>query len=103
MRECQLHRTVRPTPSSCELYQRFAQALALQSSRLDLARAMEAVSRTGGGSYIVGKTMNVVTRSQYGRRLPQNLTRDVREARILAGPVGMSFLFFRDLFLCKAP
>jgi hypothetical protein len=63
---------------------------------------MEAVSRTGGGNYIVGKTMNMVTRSQYGRRLPQNLTRDVREARILAGPAGMSylFLFFRDLFPC---
>jgi hypothetical protein len=70
MRECQLHRT----------------AIALQTSRLDPARAMEAVSRTGGGNYIVGKTMNMVTRSQYGRRLPQNLTRDVREARILAGP-----------------
>jgi len=36
--------------------------------------------------------MNIVTRSQYGRRLPQNLTRDVRPARILVGPVGMLYL-----------
>jgi len=71
MRECQLHRT----------------AIALQSSRLDPTKAMEIVSRTGGGNYIVGKTMNMITRSHYGRRLPQNLTRDVRQARILVGPV----------------
>lgn len=51
---------------------------------------MEIVSRTGGGNYIVGKTMNMITRSQYGRRLPQNLTRDVRPARVLVGPVGLS-------------
>ena len=50
---------------------------------------MEVVSRTGGGNYIVGKIMNMVTRSQYGRRLPQNLTRDVRPARVLVGPTGM--------------
>ncbi|KAH9983439.1 hypothetical protein BJV74DRAFT_797421 [Russula compacta] len=72
IRECQLHRT----------------PIALQSNRIDLARAMEVVSRTGGGNYIVGKTLNMVTRSQYGRRLPQNLTRDVRQARILVGPVA---------------
>jgi hypothetical protein len=102
MRECQLQRTVRPAPLSRELYQCFIQAIALQSGRLDLARAMELVSRTGGGNYIVGKTMNIVTRSQYGRRLPQNLTRGVREARTLAGSASMSYLFFFfcDLFLC---
>ncbi|KAH9987176.1 hypothetical protein BJV77DRAFT_1070641 [Russula vinacea] len=60
MRECQSHRT----------------AIALQTGRLDPARAMEVVFRTGGGSYLVGKTMNIVTRSQYGQRLLQNLTRD---------------------------
>jgi hypothetical protein len=51
---------------------------------------MEAVSRNGGGSYILGNILNQVTRSQYGRRLPQNLTRDVRPARTLVGPVGSS-------------
>ncbi|KAI0302916.1 hypothetical protein B0F90DRAFT_184176 [Multifurca ochricompacta] len=70
-RECQLHRT----------------AIALQTNRVDTARTMEAISRAGGGNYIVSNTMNMVTRSQYGRRLPQNLTRDVRPARILVGPV----------------
>jgi hypothetical protein len=93
MRECQLHRTVRPLPSLCEIYYNFAQAIALPTSRLDPARAMEVVSRTGGGNYIVGKTMNMVTRSQYGRRLPQNLTRDVRPARVLVGPTGLSTCF----------
>ncbi|KAH8989237.1 P-loop containing nucleoside triphosphate hydrolase protein [Lactarius akahatsu] len=72
MRECQLHRT----------------AIALQPNRVDPARAMEAVSRTGGGSYILGNILNSVMRSQYGRRLPQNLTRDVRPARTLVGPVA---------------
>ncbi|KAI0287939.1 hypothetical protein B0F90DRAFT_1827934 [Multifurca ochricompacta] len=70
-RECQLHRT----------------AIALQTNRVDTARTMEAISRAGGGNYIVSNTMNMVTRSQYGRRPPQNLTRDVRPARILVGPV----------------
>lgn len=70
-RDCQFHRT----------------PIALQPNRVDPARAMEAVSRTGGGSYILGGILNMVTRSQYGRRLPQNLTRDVRPARTLVGPV----------------
>ncbi|KAN0134136.1 hypothetical protein V8E53_004519 [Lactarius tabidus] len=70
-RDCQFHRT----------------PIALQPNRVDPARAMEAVSRTGGGSYILGNILNMVTRSQYGRRLPQNLTRDVRPARTLVGPV----------------
>lgn len=62
---------------------------------------MEVVSRTGGGNYIVGKTLSMVTRSQYGRRLPQNLTRDVRQARSLVGPVGVSYLFILGhLFSC---
>jgi hypothetical protein len=65
-----------------------AQAIALRPNHVDHARAMEALSRTGGGNYVVGNTMNIVTRSQYGRRLPQNLTRDVRQARVLVGPVG---------------
>ena len=77
MRECQSHRTVRPALLLCELCQCFMHAIALQTGRLDPARAMEVVFRTGGGSYLVGKTMNIVTRSQYGQRLLQNLTRDV--------------------------
>ena len=32
------------------------QVVALQASRVDPARAMEVVSRTGGGNYIAGKT-----------------------------------------------
>ena len=76
------------------------QAIALQTSRVDPARAMEVVSRTGGGNYVVGKTLNQVMRSQYGRRLPQNLTRGVRDARVLVGPTGMSCL---PLFMTCSP
>jgi hypothetical protein len=76
------------------------QAIALRPNHVDHARAMEAISRTGGGNYVVGNTMNIVTRSQYGRRLPQNLTRDVRQARILVGPVGefYSMAFVHEAF-----
>ncbi|KAI0044470.1 P-loop containing nucleoside triphosphate hydrolase protein [Auriscalpium vulgare] len=70
MRDVGLHRT----------------AVALNPARVDGQRAMEAVSRSGGGSYIVGMTMNQVTRSRYGRQLAQNLTRDIRPARNLVGP-----------------
>lgn len=91
MRDCHFHQTVSlslmPVESSfhgCE------QPIALQPNRVDPVRAMEVVSRNGGGSYIIGTVLNSVTRSQYGRRLPQNLTRDVRPARTLVGPVGSS-------------
>jgi hypothetical protein len=62
---------------------------------------MEVMSRIGGGNYVVGKTMNMVTRSQYGRRLPQNLTRDVRQARVLVGPTGTSICFVFFSVICS--
>jgi hypothetical protein len=51
---------------------------------------MEAVSRFGprneggGANFIAGNTLNMVQRSRYGKKAPQNMTRDVRPARNLA-------------------
>lgn len=50
---------------------------------------MEMVSRIGprgeggGASYVTGNVFNTVSRSRYGKRLPQNSTREVRPARNL--------------------
>jgi hypothetical protein len=51
---------------------------------------MDAVSKYGprgeggGATFIAGPVMNIVTRSRYGKKVAQNLTRDVRRARNLA-------------------
>ncbi|EIW76265.1 P-loop containing nucleoside triphosphate hydrolase protein [Coniophora puteana RWD-64-598 SS2] len=72
-REMDLHRT----------------AIGLNGSKIDTGRVMEAVSRFGpngeggGANFIAGNVMNRVQRSRYGRRLPQNQTRDIRQARNL--------------------
>ncbi|KAI0920810.1 hypothetical protein AcW1_005022 [Taiwanofungus camphoratus] len=64
-------------------------AICLQSNRVDPNRAMEMVSRIGprgeggGASYVTGNVFNTVSRSRYGKRLPQNSTREVRPARNL--------------------
>ncbi|EGO27756.1 hypothetical protein SERLADRAFT_354935 [Serpula lacrymans var. lacrymans S7.9] len=64
-------------------------AIGLNGSKVDVARSMDAVSRFGpkgeggGATFIAGSIMNIVQRSRYGQRLPQNMTRDVRLARNL--------------------
>lgn len=56
---------------------------------MPVAQAMEAVSRFGsrgeggGATFIAGTIMNIVSRSRYGKKVAQNLTRDVRPARNL--------------------
>ncbi|KAI0058575.1 P-loop containing nucleoside triphosphate hydrolase protein [Artomyces pyxidatus] len=70
MRELNLHRT----------------AIGLNPGRIDPARAMAAVGRSGGASYVIGMTMNTVMRSKYGRQLAQNHTRDIQNARNFVGP-----------------
>ncbi|KAG6331320.1 hypothetical protein ID866_7769 [Astraeus odoratus] len=63
--------------------------IALDGSKVDVGRAMEAVSRLGprgegaGATFIAGSVINTVQRSRYGRRAAQNLTRDLRPARSL--------------------
>ncbi|OBZ70474.1 Structural maintenance of chromosomes protein 5 [Grifola frondosa] len=58
-------------------------AISLDAGRVDPNRAMEMVARTGGATYIIGNVVNTVTRSKYGKRLPQNSTKEVRQAKIL--------------------
>jgi hypothetical protein len=60
---------------------------------------MEAVSRFmpggggGGANFVAGATMNQVSRSKYGKKAVQNLTREVRPARNFIGPSGACFVF----------
>ncbi|KAH7912946.1 hypothetical protein BJ138DRAFT_1147123 [Hygrophoropsis aurantiaca] len=58
-------------------------AIGLNGAKVDVTRAMEAVSKAGGANFVAGNTLNIVTRSRYGQRLAQNMTRDVRPARNL--------------------
>ncbi|PSR78324.1 hypothetical protein PHLCEN_2v7446 [Hermanssonia centrifuga] len=57
--------------------------IALNPGRVDAARAMDALSRDGGINYIVGNIFNAVRRSKYGKRLAQNSTREIQQARNL--------------------
>ncbi|KAI0036757.1 hypothetical protein K488DRAFT_40522 [Vararia minispora EC-137] len=54
--------------------------------RIDSGRAMNIIARGGGASYVIGRTMNTVMKSQYGRRLAQNVTREIKPPRNLIGP-----------------
>ncbi|OCH94491.1 hypothetical protein OBBRIDRAFT_122871 [Obba rivulosa] len=58
-------------------------AIALDASGVNQNRAMEMAANAGGANYVVGNVLNTVTRSRYGKRLPQNHTRDLRPAKNL--------------------
>ena len=45
----------------------------------------------GGATFINGATMNIVTRSRYGKRAIANMTRDVYNARNLVVPTSKLF------------
>ena len=45
----------------------------------------------GGATFINGLTMNIVTRSRYGRKAVANMTRDVYNARNLVVPTSKPF------------
>ena len=51
--------------------------------KVSTTRAMEMAARANGCNYVIGRVMNAVTRSKYGKRLPQNRTTDVQQARSL--------------------
>ncbi|KAG6812148.1 hypothetical protein H0H92_004147 [Tricholoma furcatifolium] len=60
---------------------------AVSRNGTDVPKAMELVARpeTGGGATFFNKrTMNIVSRSQYGQRNVSNMTRDIRSARNFA-------------------
>ncbi|KAF9449031.1 P-loop containing nucleoside triphosphate hydrolase protein [Macrolepiota fuliginosa MF-IS2] len=68
MRECNFHRN----------------AIALNQRNVDVRQAMEAVGRHGGGaSFITGRVMHQVSRSRYGSRALNNMTKDIPKARNL--------------------
>lgn len=46
----------------------------------------------GGATFINGATMNIVTRSRYGKRAIGNMTRDVYNARNLVVPTSKLYL-----------
>lgn len=57
-----------------------------------------------GANFIVGSTMNQVGRSQYGKRLPFNTTREIRQAKSFAKHAGSSLAFddWRSLLIGSA-
>jgi hypothetical protein len=50
---------------------------------------MDIAARGGGANYVIGRTMNTVMKSNYGRRLAQNVTREIKQAKFLVGPTSM--------------
>lgn len=58
-------------------------------NRVDPARAMDRLSRDGGIRYIIGNIMNSVSRSRYGKRLAQNSTREIHQAKNFSAATGM--------------
>lgn len=61
-----------------------------------MSRAAELISRPldggkgGGGSFATGNVLSMVTRSRYGQRKAQNLTREIQRARTFNNAPGMS-------------
>ncbi|PBK65782.1 P-loop containing nucleoside triphosphate hydrolase protein [Armillaria solidipes] len=57
--------------------------IAVGGHNVDVNRAMDAVcrSRTGPANFIAGTSYNIVTRSRYGKKLAQNMTRDIGKAK----------------------
>lgn len=75
------------------------QAIATNPARVDVARAMEAVSNpaTGGGaSFINGTTMNKVQRSKYGRKAVSNTTREIGQAKNLGNATSGCIVLLRS-------
>ncbi|KAI5121182.1 hypothetical protein M0805_005983 [Coniferiporia weirii] len=64
-----------------DLIQLHRYAIALNPGKVDVGRAMEMVSRGSNANFVVGHVLSQVTRSRYGQRKPQNLTRDLRRAQ----------------------
>lgn len=66
----------------------------MDERKVDVNVAMEAAARFGpdgsggGATFINGMTMNIVSRSRYGRKAIGNMTRDIQQARNLVTAVG---------------
>ncbi|KAJ7595202.1 P-loop containing nucleoside triphosphate hydrolase protein [Mycena floridula] len=53
--------------------------VALAANIVDVGKAMAAISPAGGASFITGATMHQVSRSRYGQRMMQNMTRSIKK------------------------
>ncbi|KAJ4478957.1 hypothetical protein J3R30DRAFT_3657097 [Lentinula aciculospora] len=58
-------------------------AATLKNNSVDVNRATQAVARSGGATFVVGSVINNVSRSRYGRKAVSNVTRDVKQTRLL--------------------
>ncbi len=93
--DARLHRTVRlfDTARCSRLTELvWLQAIALNPQAVDPNRAMEMAAQAGGANYVIGNVMNQVNRSKYGKRLPQNTTREIQRARSLGAAMGTCWL-----------
>ena len=73
------------------------QAIALNGAVIDVNKTMQLVARPsanhgGGAAFINGTTLNIVTRSRYGKKAIGNMTRDVYNARNLVVPTSELYL-----------
>jgi len=69
------------------------QPIALNGQAVDVNAVMALVARpipdfhhAGGANFVNGRTLNIVTRSRYGRKAIGNMTRDVQPARNFTAP-----------------
>ena len=93
--EVRLHRTVSRSLCCCSsLTYPDKQALAVRKPQaVDPNRAMEmAAASQQGANYVVGRVMNIVKRSNYGKHLPTNRTSQINPARNLAFATGEIFV-----------
>ncbi len=84
--ELRMHRVVRHILFFVSSQSQVVQAVG--DDRIDVRKAMDAVTRREPANFITGWTMNQVTRSSYGRRLASNMTRPVRQARTFGAASG---------------
>jgi len=74
------------------------QAIALNGNIIDVNETMQLVARPsdkhpGGATFVNGRTLNIVTRSRYGRKAIGNVTRDVPQAKNLTTPTSQLHYF----------
>ena len=94
MKDLNMHRTVRVFRLAWYFLDAFSsQPIALNGLAVNVNAVMALVARPipdfhypGGANFINGRTLNIVTRSKYGRKAIGNMTRDIPEARNFTAP-----------------
>ena len=59
--------------------------------KVDSSRATDMVARAGGASFIIGTTLNVVSRSRYGQKKALNQTREIKLGKIFGTSDGKTY------------